>query len=308
MSDANIAAAAPAAAPAPVEPTAPESSVEDVVDTEEAPAQPTPSKQDASSKKKYDVKVNNKSKSVELDWSNDEEVKNYLSKAMAADEKFQEAAQTRKQAEQLIQMLMNDPLSVLKHPDLGIDVKKLAEQVLNAEIEEMNKTPEQKQLEEMERKLKAYEEEKKTLEEQKRQSEIERLQMEAIQSLDEQVTQALQKTSLPKSPYVVKRIADVAIEAMNMGYDNVSIEQVMPYVEEQLQLEIKEMFGAMPDEVMEKLLGKGRLDTYRKAKVSKAKSAKATETSKSVKDTGTKPKEEPKEAKKVKFKDIFGAF
>lgn len=261
-----------------------------------------------SAKKKYEFKSNNKTRVVDFDPNDDEEVKRYLSKAIAADEKFEEAAMTRKQAEQLIEKLRTDPLSILRHPDLGLDIKKLAEQVLLEQMEDAEKTPEQRQMEEMQKKLKDYEEEKKRLEDDRRKSEIEKLQMEAINSLDEQVTAALQKTDLPKSPYVVKRIADAAIEAMNMGYENVTIEQIMPYVEEQLRGEIQEMFGAMPDEIMEKLLGKGRLDNYRKSRVSKMKANKATETASKVQDTGGKPKSEEKPAQKKKFSDVFGNF
>lgn len=322
MSDTNV--AAPAASPAPVADTstAPVSTSADTsigdedldaAETELAEAETkaekvAAEKKVASVKKKYEFKSNNKMRSVDLDINDDEEVKKYLSKAFAADEKFEEAAMTRKQAEQLIDMLRTDPLSILRHPDLGLDVKKLAEQVLLEQIEDSEKSPEQKQMEEMQKRLKDFEEEKKKLEDDKRQSEIQKLEMEAIQNLDEQVTAALQKTDLPKSPYVVKRIADAAIEAMNMGYENVSIEQLMPYIEEQIRGEITEMFGAMPDETMEKLLGKSRLDSYRKSRVSKVKAAKATETAKKVQDTGGKPKDDGKPVSKKKFSDVFGNF
>src|SRR5690606_30231940 len=145
------------------------------------------------------------------------------SKAMAADEKFQEAAMTRKQAEQLVTLLRENPLAVLKHPELGLDVKALATQILNQELDEMQKSPEQKKLEEMERQLKDREELLKKIEEEKRQAEMSRLQAEAYQQIDEDITNALSNTDLPKSPYVVKRIADAMIEAVNLGYEDVKV-------------------------------------------------------------------------------------
>src|SRR5690606_32658746 len=42
--------------------------------------------------KRYELQVNGRKKAIELDLDNEDEVKRYLSKAMAADEKFQEAA------------------------------------------------------------------------------------------------------------------------------------------------------------------------------------------------------------------------
>lgn len=273
---------------------------------DEAPKE-TP-KEAAARKKKYQIKANNKLRDIEIDLDNDDEIKRYLEKAMGADEKFQEAAMTRKQAEALIDMLKTDPRKILTHPDLGIDVKALAYQIINEELEDLSKTPEQKRLEEMEKKLKDYEENEKKTKEEKRKAELEKFEMEQQQMLDDQITAALQTTALPKSPYVVKRVADAMIEAFSLGYETVTPEQVMPYVEQSIQREISEMFGAMPDEVMEKLLGKQRLDGYRKARVAKAKAAPAT--AKSVKDTGNagKPKEEAKEEPKLRFKDVFGAF
>jgi len=258
--------------------------------------------------KKYELQVNGKKKAIELDFDNDEEVKKYLSKAMAADEKFEEAAMTRKQAEQLVNMLKQNPLSILRHPELGLDVKALATQILNDELDEMQKTPEQKKLEEMEKQLKDREEMLKRIEEEKRQAEMARLQAEAYQQIDDDITNALSTSDLPKSPYVVKRIADAMIEAVNLGYEDVRVGDIMPYVESQILSEIQAMFEAKPAETMEKLVGKKNLDAYRKSKLTKSK--KPVETAQQVKDTGAKdkPKEDPKEDKKVRFKDLFGAF
>ena len=109
--------------------------------------------QAAARKKKFQVKTNGKAREVEVDLDNEEEIKRYIEKAYGADEKFQEAAMTRKQAEALIELLKTDPRKILSHPDLGIDVKALAHQIINEELEEMAKSPEQKRLEEMEKSL-----------------------------------------------------------------------------------------------------------------------------------------------------------
>jgi len=258
--------------------------------------------------KKYEFQANGKKRSVELDIDNDEEVKKYLAKAAGADEKFEEAATIRKQAEQLVNMLKQNPMAILRHPELGLDVKALATQILNDELDDMNKTPEQKKLEELEKQLKDREEMLKRIEEEKRQSEMSRLQAEAYQQIDDDITTALGNSDLPKSPYVVKRIADAMIEAVNLGHEDVRVADIMPYVESQILSEIQAMFEAKPAETMEKIIGKKNLDTYRKAKLTKAK--KPVETAQQIKDMGNKdkPKQEVKEEQKVRFKDLFGAF
>jgi len=273
----------------------------------EVPAEETAKEaKKAANKRKFNLKVNGKNKEIDLDMDNNEEIEKYLQKAMAADEKFQEAAMTRKQAEQLVEMLRTNPKAILRHPELGIDIQKLAHEIINEQIEDMSKSPEQKRLEEMEAKLKEYEQEKTKLENEKREAEIAKLEQQAFQQLDDQISDALSTSTLPKSPYVVKRITDAMIEAVGLGYLDVTAQQVMPYVEEQLTGEIQKLFEQAPDEVMEKLTGKDRLDKYRKARVAKAK-AKPIETAKQVKDSGAaKSEARTKEEEKTTFSKMFG--
>lgn len=266
-------------------------------------------------KKKYSLTVNGKQKDVELDLDNDEDVKRYLQKAYGADEKFQEAAMTRKQAEALVEMLRKDPLSVLSHPELGIDVRALAQRVINQELEEMSLSPEQKRLKEMEGELTKYKEAQKKAEDAARKSEMDRMDREQAMALDEEITSALSSTTLPKSPYVVKRVADAMIEAIGLGYENVTPAQVMSYVEAQVKSEIADMFGSAPDKVFEEIVGKGRLDKYRKDRVAKAKTAQARLPSapvSKVADTANaaKPKPDAEGAAKARseFKKVFSQF
>lgn len=260
-------------------------------------------------KKKYQLKVNNKVKDVELDLGNDEEIQKYLSKALGAEEKFQEAANMRKQMEQLIGELKNNPLAILKHPELGIDVRKLAEMVLTEEIEEMQLTPEQKKIRDLENALKEREEKEKAALEAKEKAERERLENEAMVQLDEQISQALSKSTLPQSPYVVRRLTDYMIQAMDAGFKDVTFEQILPYVEEQITGELNRLFESAPDDTFDKLMesvvGKKNLDKYRKKQVSKVK----VQPKPVIRDTGASNKKTEEEKPEPKrFKDIFGNF
>lgn len=307
------------AAPAAEQPVAaPEAApAEEIVDTgedlpQELQEQPGDSKAEKEAKRearrKYELTVNGKKKEVELDFDNDEDVKRYLQKAMAADEKFQEAAMTRKQAEMLVEALRTNPLGVLRHPELGLDIKELATKILNDELDEQLKTPEQKKLEELERKLAEKEAREKELEQKTREAEMQRIQAETYKQLDDDITAALQNSNLPKSPYVLKRIADTMIEATELGHLDVRVQDIMPYVEQQILEEMHQMFDAKPADVFEKLVGKKNLDAYRKTKVSKIK-AKPVEVQQ-VKDTGgkeaAKAETEKKPQPKQTFKQMFG--
>lgn len=279
---------------------------------EETPQQAAPKKEEtpANLKKQYKAKVNGKEQSLELD---DSEIVQYIQKAMAADEKFNEAAMTRKQVEAFINDLRKNPLSILKNPELGIDVKSLAEQVLLEELAEAEKSPEQKRMEEMDRKLKEYEEKAKKLEDEKRDADLQRIKAEQFKKFDDDIVDALQNTALPKSAYVVKRITDTLIEALsleddkgNQLYPDVTVKDVMPFVEETIKAEMEQMFQVMPTEMLEKLVGKNHFNNLRKNRVAQAK-AKPTTVSQ-IKETAKPQTQEKKEEKKQSFDDIFGRF
>lgn len=262
--------------------------------------------------RKYSMKVNNKTREINVDLNDDKQVQNYIQRALAADERFEEAATIRKQAETLVNLLKTDPLKILSHPELGLDVKALAQKVLTQEIEDMKKSPEQRRIEELENKLKEKEDRQRQLEDEKHSAERAKLEEVAFQELDDQISTALSSSDLPKSPYVVKRVADAMIEAVNLGYTDVTVDQILPFVEGQITEEFQRMFEAAPDQtaekLMEKVVGKKNLDRYRKTKIGKVKK---TANSNSVKDTGSKDTQTTKKTKEtdpISFKKMFGGF
>jgi len=178
--------AAPASASAPADSQAPAETGETLSPEQQAQAtaqQAAAVKQAEAMRKKYELKVNGKSRSVELDLSDDKAVTDYLQKAMASDEKFQEAATLRKDVQQLVRTLKENPLAILTHPNVGVDVKKLAEMVINQELEDMQKSPEQKKYEAMEKELQQERQLRQQQEEAARQAEIARRQEEQWNTL-----------------------------------------------------------------------------------------------------------------------------
>jgi hypothetical protein len=316
MSDAPV---APSAAPTSIPSSAPvsEASESEGLNPEESEVEELAAKieEAKSNKKKYQLKVNNKMKDFELDLSDDAEVQKYLQKAMASDEKFQEAATLRQQVEQLVSELKRNPLAILKHPNLGIDIKALAQQVFNEEIEEMKLSPEQKRIKELEDSLSAREKRDKEMEDERSANERSKMEHQAAEELDNQITAALSKSNLPKSPYVLRRMADTMISAMDMGYGDVTPEQILPFVEEQILGEINKLFESAPeatfDKVMENIVGKKHLDKYRKAKVAKSRAKPAPVSANQIKDSGksvSASKEEAKKETPMRFKDMFKSF
>jgi hypothetical protein len=256
-----------------------------------------------SNKKKFQLQVNKKSKEIELDLDNEEEVKRYLQKAMASDEKFQEAAQLRKAAEEFINVLRTDPRRILSDPNIGIDVKKLAQDIMNEELEDMNKTPEQKEIEKLRKELESRMESDKKEKETREQQELERLQNEQEEKLSNDIGSALEAGQLPKTPYTVKKMAEMMMIALQNDID-LSAKDVVPLVRKQMMQEVKDLLSSTNDDILEEFL-KDQMPRIRKRSVAKSK---APETAASVKPTGTttEKKDDKDNAKKMTMRQFFG--
>lgn len=264
-----------------------------------------------SNKKKLSLQVNGRKVEHEIDISNDKELENYVRKAMAADERFEEAANMRKQMQQLVEVIKTNPLAILQHPDIGVDVKQLAEQVINQQIEEMQKSPEQREREKMHQEMEQLRQQLQQEQDAKRQAEVSRLEEQAFIQLDNEIDQALASVSdMPKSPYTVKRLADAMITAVNLGYTNVSVNDVLPIVRAQLKSEFQDMFGKMPEDVLEGLLGEN-YNRIRKRKI--AASKKPPQGVGSIQETmdsfkAKTEKQDSNSGKRIKAKDYFRPF
>lgn len=238
-------------------------------------------------------------KEVEVD---EDELVKRAQMGYSAEEKWQEAAKMRKQVESFIQLLQNDPAVALEK--MGFNVDELAEKRIQQRIEEMKKSPEQLEKERIERELHELkaEREKERSEIQKR--EMERLQEQFAVEIENDIDGALNdnKLGLPKSPYVIKRIADTMILAMKHGYKDVKARDVLPIVQEEIRKELRDMYATSPDEIFEELVGKDRLTKYRRGKIKKPAEAKPASLS-DVRPTGHKEIQQSRQDEKPRSKE-----
>ena len=130
---------------------------------------------------------------------------------------------------EIANMIQNDPWTLLQRA--GYDPRKLAEEYLTQAIEE-------EMLPENERELRRVRQEKEELERQYKEEMTRREQeqmnlaiAQAQQDISNQIIDALSESSLPKSPDVVKRIANYMLIAEQKGIA-VNPKQVIPLVEE----------------------------------------------------------------------------
>ncbi len=139
------------------------------------------------------------------------------------------AKQQEKLVKEIAEMIQTNPFELLKRA--GYDPRQLAEEYLTQAIEE-------DMLPENEKELRRVRQEKEELERQYKEELTRREQeqmdvaiQQAQQEISNNIIDALENSSLPKSPEVVKRIANYMLIAEQKGI-NVNPKQVIPLVEE----------------------------------------------------------------------------
>lgn len=252
--------------------------------------------------RKFKLKVDGKDIEEEIDMDDNDYITKQLQLAKVSQKRMGEYSQLEKEVKSFIDELRKNPRKVLQDPTIGIDVKQLAAQIIEEEIENSKKSPEQLQREELEAKLKKLEDERREEKENSKKADFERLQSQEYERYDLLMTQALEKSDLPKSPYIVKKMADYMLLGLNNGVD-VTPDDVIPLVRQEMTDDLREMFQVMPEEVIESIIGKDVINRIRKKSVAKAKAAPLKA---SAPDTGTTGKEKPEAGKKQSFKSFFG--
>jgi hypothetical protein len=222
--------------------------------------------------KKFQLKVDGKTVEREINLGDEDYIRQMLQLAEVSKSRMSETANIKKAFQSEMGRLKQDPWSVMK--DLGLDPDELAEMRIQQRIEEMKKSPEQVAQEKIQKELQEAREEARKLKEEKEGLEMSKLQEQAAVQLEEEIMGALDgHKTLPKSQYVVKRIADSMLWAMNNGFGDVSADDVVPLVEKEMRDELNRFMDEMPEDLMEKYIGQRNIDRMRKSRVAKAKAA-----------------------------------
>lgn len=254
--------------------------------------------------KKLKLKVDGKDIEESIDLDDEENLIRQLQMAKMGSKRAQEKADLEKELTSFFKAIQDDPFSILQK-ELGMNPDQIIEQYINKQIEQAQKSPEQREREQMEAELKSIREEREREKNESQARELERLQQQEFERYDMLMDKALTASDLPKSPYVVKKIADYMLVALQSGYD-ISPEDVIPLVRDEMHGDLKEMFQSLPEEVVEGLLGEQVLNKLRKRRVAKAQeSQKKLPAGGKVQDTGGKSAKVEAPKAKVSYKDFF---
>jgi hypothetical protein len=258
--------------------------------------------------KKFKLKVDGEEFEDEIDLNDEEELKKRLQLAKVSQKRMQETATERKRrmefeksAEDFLTLLKTNPRAILSDPQIGIDLKKLATEILDEEIEQSKKSPEQRKIEELQKELENRMKKEKDEDERRKTDEMKRLEEEAFNRIDTGITEAIKEFGLPKKPYVLAKFADALMLAHKHDID-LDPKDVAPLIKRQIIEDIQELMGAAPDEVIEDLLGKDVMGRMRKRNLAKAR-AQVPSVSGIKPTVDSASKSSKSEDKKVNLKD-----
>lgn len=252
--------------------------------------------------KEFQLKVNGKEITKKIDLSDEEAIKRELQLALAGQSAMQERRELENTYKEEIQRLLENPFASLE--ELGLDVDALAEQRIQERIEQMKKSPEQLERERIEHELEQARIKLRQVEEEKERARLSQLEMEAAQELDNEINSALDAyKTLPKTPLTVNRIADTMLWAMENGFEDVSVEDVIPTVEKEIKAEMNQLFDQLPDEMIEQYFSNKHLERVRKKRINQVKPNNIN----NIKETTKANEEKLKDAvkKKISSKEYF---
>ncbi len=254
-------------------------------------------------KERFKLKVDGEEFEEEIDWNDKERIKRALQMERVANKRMSEKANIDKDMRQLVSLLQTQPDAVLA--ELGHDVEKFAQDVLNRKLEEMQKSPEQKEKEAMQKELERLRKEAEGSKKAQEEAEMLRERQLAIVDYDNQIDEALANNpDLPKNSYVVKRIADLMMFALQNNMPNITVKDIVPVLKKEIHSEWGDMFSQMPEDILERVVGKDNINRVRKAVVKKQKEVAAT--AKNVLSTGGDDRQS--EADKAKKKETLNDF
>jgi len=252
---------------------------EEETEVEEEVGEPEPKPKTS---RKVKAIVNGAEEVIDLD---DEEYQKINSvQAMRASQKaFREAAQMRKETNELRQTLENaranvkqDPMKLFKA--LGIDEQDVYNFAQNMTINKLSETidphtgqpytPEQQRIIQLQNQLKGKEQIEQETKQKQEAYEFEQMKEVVRQDIDRKFTSALQETGLPTTQYTMMRLADL-MESLGPDVDPAT---VAPMVVEDIITEFTSVTNGFPIEVVAEILGEKFLNKLRKWDIDKARS------------------------------------
>lgn len=220
-------------------------------------------------------------------------------KGMSADQRFQKAASMRKSAEDIFAKLKEDPWSVLSSEDIGHDPMKLAEEYILKQLKEAEMTPEQREAERIKRENEEYRRREAEREAKAKQTQYEQAKLRAKEEYERVFNEALDKSKLPRTAATLARMAQKQYAALKQGHE-LTPSQIAALVRRDLQNEMESVARGLDNDLLEKFIGKEKLDALRKAQVERVQQTQKAKTE--LHDKGPSPR--PDKGEPLEWRDL----
>ncbi len=266
--------------------------------TESTSAQPTEQKTQTqptqaevkAMKEKFVYKIDGEDVEEELDLSNKEELRKRLQLGHAAKKRMAEAVAEKRKALEIIKSFESDDSFaelVQKHPK----GREIAEKILLAKIQDEMLSPEEKALRAEKAELEQLRKERKEREEKEKMSAQEKLEAKYAETYQKTIIDALNKTSLPKTPEMIKRMASIMNKNLQLGLD-LTAEELAIELKSEVNAIVKSIVGDSDGDHLISLFGE---DVAKKIRMSDIK--KLQEKQSQVFQGGQKPQAQPSQPK-----------
>lgn len=212
--------------------------------------------------REYKLKVNGKEVSAKLDLSDEEAVKRELQKAYAFNDVSQEYSSVKKALQERIELWKQNPEQALM--DIGVDPKEWAEKVIQEEVENLKKDPKELELEKAQKRIQEYEAREAKIKEQLQAQKQAQMDQEALSTLKQEVQEAISKHEFIKpNEYTERRVVDM-MAYYSEKFPDVTAEQVLPAVEQEIKKEFNTLLNSLPEDYLEKFFEKDNIEKLSK--------------------------------------------
>lgn len=283
---------APATSETPVEAAAEEVVADPIEATDDATeetsedgAEPTPAEVKKIEKqlRKLKLKVDGKEYDEEIDVNDEAKLIELaqlakMSKNRAAETVKERKARaefeqnTKSQMQALVDALKNDPESVLSHPQIGHNMKELAQKLMAKIVAEEAKTPEVKEAEAAKAELEALRKKVKDSEEARNTAEKERRFNEELQRYSTEIQAAMQKYELPNNPTHFARVVEL-VEVSEKNGLKIPVEDLVKVAKEEINQETQKLLNGLTDEQLEVFLGEALVKKIKQQSLKRKKDA-----------------------------------
>jgi hypothetical protein len=227
-----------------------------------------------------------------------DELKQLASKGKGADQKFHQAAESRRKIEEVFKALEENPFATLGK--MGKNVKEMAEDFLMKEYELDSMTPEQKETYKMKQEFEEMKRRENETVRQTKEREAQEAAEKARVDLEEKFTSGLTEHGLPandvtlsKMAYHMESVLNYNKEQKNQGLPEIRVDvsKMAEMVAESLVEENKRIVNELTPEKLEQMYGKDFVKKLQKMSLKKIKSVE--DGNRATKPSGTTRRKAP---------------